>query len=199
MRHTRLIALLAALVSLPTLAACGDDPTGQRPVPGDQLVFLRAAENAPPLATTEVSFWATKGEDSEVEIRYANGAECLEFRVRDDALLRRPDGSTIAEGDSVRITVRVLDPSRFIFEFLPAGLVFDRREPAELRISYKYADRDFDDDGVIDDDDTDFDFAIWRQERDNQPWFPVGTARLKDLEELRAEISGFTRYAAAGE
>lgn len=61
------------------------------------------------------------------------------------------------------ITIRLVDPSRFMFEFEPAGLKFDPERPAELEVSYARADPDFDDDGV-EDDKLEFDF--WRQERE---------------------------------
>lgn len=193
----RTVLLLSALLS----GGCDRDPTG---VPGDRLIFIRAAADAPALETREVSFWAVKGRDTEVQIDYvplpgaSEGERCLRFRVRDDALLRLPDGTAIQEGDSVRITIRVVSYQDFNFEFLPAGLRFDPREPAELRVSYRFADRDFNADGVVDGRDEDFEFGFWRQEREGLPWTRIGSARLHDLEEVRAELDGFTRYALAG-
>jgi hypothetical protein len=199
MRYGRILALLLALSPL-ALASCdGGNPAGSNPVDEDELIFLRAAEGAPALAAVQRSFWVKVHDGGEVEIPYVNGHECLEFKVPGDALLRKPDGSLYARNDSVLITVRVVDPRRFNFEFLPAGLTFRRDKPAELRVSYRYADRDFDGDGVIDQDDSDFDFGFYKQERDGDPWRKIGTARLKDLQELRADIFGFTKYAAAGE
>ncbi len=151
-----------------------------------------------------MSFWAVKGRDADVEIRYvplpgqSSGERCLRFRLDDDSLLRRPDGSAIRAGDSVRITIRVVDYDQFHFEFLPAGLRFAPESPAELRISYRFADRDFNGDGVVNSRDEDFEFGFWRQERAGLPWTRIGSARLHDLEEVRADLDGFTRYALAG-
>lgn len=202
MRSTRSHPLVPALLAAAVLlGACDRSPTG---VPGDRLVFIRAAADAPHLAATEVAFWAVKGDNREVEIRYvplpgqSSGERCLRFRVDGDALLRRPDGSLIREGDSVRITIRVVDYQQFNFEFSPAGLRFDPRRPAELRVSYRFADRDFNADGVVDGRDEDFEFGFWRQERAGLPWTRTGSARIHDLEEVRAELDGFTRYALAG-
>ncbi len=168
--------------------------------------LLRLAQNAPALERTEVSFWAIRGRGTEVEIRLApgggddDGEEFLEFEIPEDALLAYPDGRRFARGDSVRITIRVVDPTRFVFEFQPAGLKFDPRHPAELEVSYEWADPDYDGDGDRDSDDAEIEreFGFWRQERAGQPWFRVGTVRVEEMDEAEAKITGFSKYALAG-
>jgi hypothetical protein len=164
----------------------------------EELVFIRSAPDAPPLVSRDTSFWAVAGQNREIRIPYVNGAPCLEFKVPGNALLRRPDGTAVQRGDSVRITVRLADAGRFSFEFQPAGLRFDRDHPAELRIRYTYADRDFNGDGRVDDADRRFDFGLWRQERSGQPWAGLVTARDAGTEEVRATLEGFTKFAVAG-
>ena len=97
---------LFAFGPLVALVACGD---GTAPAPSgrlaEELHFLRPAASAPPLATTEVSFWAKRGEDREVRVRYeplpgaSDTAEFLRFSVPSAALERRPDGTAFAAGD----------------------------------------------------------------------------------------------------
>ena len=115
-----------------------------------------------------------------------------------NALWKRPDGTVVQKGDSVLITITVVDPKQFNFRFEPSGLQFRADKPAELRISYKWADRDFNGDGDEDNDDARFNFGIWKQETDASDWIRIGTVKDADLEELRADIRGFTRYAIAG-
>jgi len=190
---------LPGVVLLAALAAC-EDPSGARVVSEDDLLFIRQSPSAPALAATEVSFWAVRGDNREVRLPYVNGHECLRFKVPNDALERYPDGRPFREGDSIRITIRLVEDGTFNFEFQPSGLRFSKEDPAELRVSYAYRDPDTDGDGDVDSQDTiEFDkAAFWRQELDGMPWTRIGTARLNDTDELRAEIEGFTKYAMAG-
>ena len=200
-----LTTFAAALLMAGALAACsGDSPAGPAQRPASELVFIRAAADAPPLVATQVQLWAKVGDTRDVELRYANtggtygGDECLEFKVPNNALWKKPDGSRFQKGDSVLITITVVDLQHFDFQFEPSGLQFSPDHPAELRISYKWADPDLNGDGVVDDRDRTFSFGIWKQEADGLPWTRTDSKRDSNLQELRAEIYGFTRYAMAG-
>lgn len=191
------------LLCTAALASCEGSPSGPEQLPEGKLAFIRAAADAPPLEATQMQVWAKAGEGRRIEIKYTKvgeygGDKCLEFDIPGDALLTRPDGTRFAKGDSVLITVRVIDPAAFKFEFSPSGLRFNSNHPAELRISYKWADPDLNGDGRVDDRDRGFSFEIWKQETDGGQWFKVGTSRDHDLQELRADITGFTKYAMAG-
>ncbi len=181
------------------LLGCSDDPAqpGDDGVPEGELVFMRfASENA--VTVREASFWAKRGEHRRLEIDYANGDEFLEFEVRDESLLRRPDGTLFQEGDSILITV-TLDPSnRIILDFQPSGLIFNPLEPAQLEINYQQNDPDIDDDGDHDDDDLELEAAmrIWMREQAGLPWLPLATVRI-DEDDLRAGVLSFTGFAMA--
>jgi hypothetical protein len=195
-----------SVLALLALAACSDSSGPPGPQPEDELVFLRAAGNAPPLQATTVGFWAVAGDNREVRIDYVGygpyaGDECLRFKVPGNGLLRRPDGSRIREGDSVFIRVTIDDVSLFKFRFEPEGLQFDPDHPAELRVSFKWAELDdVDGDGDEDDDDQFVaqNFAVWHQARAGQDWRRLGTVKELDLEEVRADITSFSQYALAG-
>ena len=191
--------LLTAFAAL-SLGACesGSTDTPQPAVPENDLVFIREVANAPALVSRDTSFWVKAGDGREVRLPYVTGQPCLEFKVPGNGLLRRPDGTTFRRGDSVQITVRRTEAGRFAFEFQPAGLRFDPEHPAELRIRYSYADRDFNGDGRVDAADQSFDFGLWRQEVSGQPWAGLVTIRDADLQEVRATLEGFTKFAVAG-
>ena len=202
----RKIVSVIALGGLLTLAACGDD--GTDPVDGveqSQLDFLRFPPDLVPLATQDTSFWAVAGEDREVILHYRpeageqEGEEFLRFKVPGDALLRRPDGSFFARGDSVEIRVQVDPDGRFLFGFQPSGLRFDPEHPAELRVEYVRLGGDLDGDGDVDEADDDFEreLRLWKQEAPGGLWFPVGSVKIEDLDEIEAEITSFTGFAIA--
>lgn len=202
MRIPRISIFLGGVLCALAALAC-DNPASSGQVSEDQLVFVRAAEDAPPLDSLVVHVWAKAGEGRQAVIRYQKvggygGDICLEFKIPGDGLWKRPDGSVVQKGDSVLITITVLDPKLFNFRFEPAGLQFRQDKPAELRVSYKWADRDFNGDGREDDRDARFDFDFWKQEADGGDWVRIGTVKDANIEELRADIRGFTKFALAG-
>ena len=179
-------------------------PTGGRPE--TSLQFLKPATGTA-LRTDSVSFWAVKGQDREVAMYYRPNAgrtdsvRFLRFRVRNETLLKRPDGTAFAAGDSVKITIRMRDFSKLITEFSPSGLTFSALRPAELRLDFKNSDQDFDHDGVVDATDSNLvpTFAIWKQEAVGQPWFKLTSAVevSGDLSEVKADVLSFTNHAIA--
>lgn len=199
------------LVVLLAVVACDDGPAtppDHEGVPEADLVFVEFADSLLPLAETEGSCWVVKEErDCDLVLRYrpqdagdAEGEEFLEFKVAGNALLRRPDGTPFARGDSVRITVVVDDAGRFLFDFSPSGLTFDPDRPAELEVTYLRADDDLNGDGSRDGEDEEVErsLSIWKQERPGEPWFEVASLHFEDLEELEADVTGFSRFALAG-
>lgn len=186
-----MIALLAA-------AGCSDGPSEpDNGVNEGDLHFLKF-EAANAITVRQASFWAVKGQTRELEMKYADGTDFLEFEVRSQSLLRRPDGRIFLNGDSVLISV-TLDPNnRVIVDFQPSGLLFNPLDPARLEINYKGADDDIDDDGDEDARDIALELSlrIWQQERTGRPWLPLATLRI-DEDDLEARVLSFTGFAMA--
>jgi hypothetical protein len=203
MPRTRPLPLAIAL--LVVAAACSDStsPGDTTRNPGD-LNVIQLAQTSPPLFNAVDSFYARKGEDRELRIYFQNevggsGEEFLRLRVAAPSLLAHPDGTPFLTGDSVLITVRVADPTQVMFDMDPSGLTFDPVTPAELKIHYSHADHDFNEDGSINtvDDQIKSRLSIWRQETPADPFILVGSVNSESLEEMDADILGFTRYAIA--
>ena len=196
----RLTVLLAAAA---VVAGCGDSSAPTKPT--TQLNFLRLAPTAPPYANAVDSFWAKKGTDREIRIYFqpkageSDSSELLEFKVPSQALLRRPDGTLFATGDSVLIHVTVIDPVHMIVQFEPSGLLFSPSSPARLKFEFAEADDDINDDGVVNatDDSLKAELHLWRQESSALPWVQLATNVDVSLEEVEADILGFTNYALA--
>ncbi len=197
---SRLISILGAAAFL----ACGDN-TGPGGRPDADLRIIRQDSLAPPLVTNQASVWAKVSDGRELHLNYQGvtpadtGEEFLRFEIPGDALLRRPDGTAFQVGDSILITVTVIDSTRFRFQFEPAGLVFNPEHPARLRIRYFDANHDFDEDGDLDaaDDAIEHVLDLWRREGISAPWFRVGSVKFEELDELDANILSFSEYAVA--
>ena len=202
MRVRLLIAALAASV-----LSCSDSggPSDNEPSkPASELTILRLSEDSPPLFNPVVSFYAFRGQSTEARIFFDDGQgregdEYLRLRFDEVSLLAYPDGTQFADGDSVLITVRVVDPARTLFELEPSGLRLSPLNPAELRIRYHRADGDLNEDGTLDLEDVELErtLAIWRQEKAGDPFVRVGTILDADMDEVRGTLQGFSRYAIA--
>jgi len=195
---------LLLICSVATLLNCSDNsgPTG---VPDTQLHIVRQATTALPLVVTRDSFWAKVGDGRELHLNYQGvtpadtGEEFLRFEVPGDALLRKPDGSAFQTGDSILITITVVDSAHFHFQCEPAGLQFSPDHPARLKIEYLHADHDFNEDGVENAADTTIEHLLdaWKREGPTTPWFRVGSVKFEELDEIDANILSFTEYAIA--
>lgn len=211
MKFVRPLVLLLAT----TLAACagGDSgsspspvpPVDTTPVPEVGLRFLVPDSTKPPLGERQVSFWAVRGKRREVRLMYqkapgsTDSVEFARFRVDDRTLVTAADGSPLAQGDSLLITLTVVDTLKLITQFEPSGLTFNPNRPARLWLKYGESSPDLDGDGSVTAADTTLISAlcIWRQEQSTDPWYKVAsTLNLAEFE-IEADILGFTRYAVA--
>jgi hypothetical protein len=198
----RRLLLISAAAAAAALLSCTDG-AGPSGVPDAQLHIVRQDPTAPALDSTVARFWAKVGEGREIRIGYQppadTGEDFLRFEVPGDALLRKPDGTAFQAGDSVQITLTIVDPDSFLVRFEPAGLQFNPNQPARLKFHYLYANHDFDGDGVIDSTDLAIEHRLdlWRRESVGAPWFRVGSVKFEELDEIDANILSFTEYAIA--
>jgi hypothetical protein len=165
--------------------------------------FLTPAPGAPSIANPQIVFTATKGQDIIVRMYYRptraghDSALYAQFRVPSQALQTRPDGRSINNGESVQITMTLVDADHGIIDFQPSGLRFSAKNPAVLKVNYENANPDLNGDGVVDAQD-----ALLRtllhiicRETSSSPWFPIPSANATELNEVEAAIRGFSGYA----
>lgn len=200
--------LLLMLGAMTGLACTADLPTTVQPVRNDTvggLTFLTAATGAPAIATSSIAFWAVKGQDKEAIIWYRAAAgrpdssKLARFRVDRRSLCNRVDGTPIADGDSLRITMSVIDPVRLEVKFEPAGLMFCSGRPAKLNLWWEHTSHDYDRDGDVDTADAALEasFSIWKRETLTSPWIKVASVLRVESDEAEAELPGFTSYLVA--
>jgi hypothetical protein len=225
---TRTLIRSASLVAALALAACdavaptrldpldrldarvsksggGDRRGGSSPTTTPLPTFLAPAAGAPPASTTLVAFWAVQGKDRVGEIWYHaapgdnDSTRMVRLRVRKKAQIVRPDGTLLAPGDSIRITMQVIDPVTLNTQFEPSGLRFVGNEAADLTVWYPHSDLDLTHDGVIDAADRaiELTFSIFRQEGAGAPWLRVTSVVTPSGHEVEAAIGGFTNYVIA--
>jgi hypothetical protein len=165
--------------------------------------FLSPAPDAPSIANPVIVFTATKGRDTVVRMIYNKGrtgrdsALFAQFRVPSQGLAYRPDGTAIAQGESVQITMTLVDATRGIIEFQPSGLRFSSKNPAVLKVSYEHANPDLNGDGVVNATDTQLrsQLHIICRESPTSQWFSIPSTNSLELNEVEAPILGFSGYA----
>lgn len=192
--------LLAAL-----LAGCEQIATPEEGREESELNFVEIGKGVE-LERDSVSFWAYPDRATQVEIRYVSAGvylngntKCLLFRVPAGSLLRHPNGRRVEPGDSVRITIGVANDRQYNFRFQPSGLRFNPGAPAQLEIRYRWANPDFNSDGVVDARDAEAaaEISVWHQSAPGERWFEVPTLRIADGVEARTAVFGFSQYALA--
>jgi hypothetical protein len=185
--------------------ACSENSGPDQTIkPADDLRVVRLPASHPLLYSDSVSFVAVKGEGVDTAIYFADqeghpGDEYLRFKLNGNSLKARPDGTPLMDGDTVRITLRVVSSDSILFQFEPSGLAFNADHPAELKIRYAQCGGDFNDDGDVNGDDSEIlnQLAIWRQPLLTDPYTRLQSVRVDDEDGIEADLTGFSRYAIA--
>lgn len=195
---------LAAASLVATFSCTGTTaPDGVTERDATDLRLLAAPYGTPALVTSQASFYAVNGKVSGLDIWYRPAAgrtdstKFLEFRLGTGSLERRPDGTLIAPGDSVLITLTVTDPTHFIIDLQPSGLQFAANDQPRLKISFAACGDDLNYDGKVDSADAAMlsSLSMWRQEAPFQPWFKVSSTVTPSVKEVDSQLGGFTGYA----
>lgn len=143
--------------------------------------FLTANPGAPGLMSDTVQFYAVPGQDRSGSLYYTDSTLFLSFDVPPNAL---------PPGDSVLITIALDDSTHLISGFSPAGLQFVNGHPAELTLSFVYADS-----GLSSGNEAKL--SLWGQEHPGQNWHKVSSQLNKQTKTVTGRIEGFTVYATA--
>jgi hypothetical protein len=181
-----------------TFSAVGETPTGALDIV--HPLFLAAGDSIQ-LDTYVVSFWAVRGEPRSIQINYVNGTLVEGPYVRLDVSepILRPDGSPIAVGDSILITVSV-DPTDILVHLEPSGLQFGTANPTQLQMWYGGAKDDLNSDGTVNADDSYIQqtlLGMWYQEGADNPWDAITATHDLAAEWFQAGLQHFSGYAVS--
>jgi hypothetical protein len=191
----RIAPALGAFVVL-ALSACAGSTAPDPGVLESALHFLSPNPSAPMLVADTVRFYAVAGQDRNVSLYYRpnsgqqDSVRFLAFDVPAGALVQQADGTPIADGDSLLITIAVADPARLMVGFQPSGLVFGQGHPARLTLSFANADSSLTANGESA-------LALWRQEHPGDKWHRVSSTVQKDSLTVTGRVDGFSIYVSA--
>lgn len=179
--------------------------SGPQVAPRAALNIIKQDSTYKPLLSTQARFYAKVGDGRQVRLVYQgtaptdSGVEFLHFEVPNDGLYRKPDGTPFGPNDSIQITITVVDPKRFLFDFQPSGLQFNPNDPARLKVEYQYSNHDYNGDGTVDSTDVRIEaqLDLWRRELPDTLWFTVGAIKFEQREEFDGNILSFSQYAVA--
>ena len=141
-----------------------------------------------------VSFYAKVGEDRVGEIFVngqsgGNGDRIVRLRVKKDADIILPSGTKLAKGDSVLITMQVVDATTLATHFEPAGIQFKGKNVAQLAMWYGHTNAAAAaNSGSLN---------LWKQETSTSPWVKLTSTVDALTESVSAYIPGFTNYVIA--
>jgi hypothetical protein len=163
---------------------------------GSLLSFLMPASNAPGLVTDTVKFYAVVGQDRHDSIYYhaasgqTDSTRFVYFDVPAGALVTDQNGDTLAQGDSLLITMYLADSSHMTVGFQPSGLVFNSSNQPTLVMSYHWANpltlpllQAL--------------LGIWYQETPGGLWFPASSSVQIPAQTVTGRCPGFSVYASA--
>jgi hypothetical protein len=150
-----------------------------------------------------VSFWAVNGNRRHLDIRYEHLDDSY---VRDDGrffkieitdVVALADGTPVAVGDSVLITVTV-DTETLVVDLQPSGIQFGTEHPTKLEMYYGGADPDFNADAVVNGDDsyieTDL-LGMWVHETTDNPWDVQNATHDLGKKLFKGYLEHFSEYA----
>ena len=165
------------------------------------LPFARVAGPTP--EAREVSFWAYQDRDAWVLVRYQSPdgtwRPYVELVVPSGALFKHPDGSLMAPGDSVFVTMTI-DSTQLSVELEPTGLAFSALTPARLTLWYTGASPDFDGNGLVDSLDAYIEqtlLGLWLRVTPEDPWEAILATHSLHDQLFTATLQHFSGYAVA--
>jgi hypothetical protein len=185
-RWPRRIAIGVAVV---VAAACST--TGPTSPSATDPHFLAQNSAAPPVLSASVSFYAVVGQTRQGALYYVqtdsegekeDSVELAGFVVPAGALVTAADGSQLAPGDSVLITLSLVDTTHNFVQIDPSGLQFAPSTPAQLTFGYQEDDSTLTKQNIAN-------LAIWSED-DSGNWTQLPSVVSTKAKQVSAHVSG---------
>ena len=185
-----------ALLAL-SLAGCPADHSGmtgpaeQGPTrsasPSRNLRFVHRAPQTPPFKEEIVALEARVGETSSATLHFADGSAFARFTISPESMRGATlDGRQLGADETITITLRRVDASRYLIDLQPSGLVFNGSAPAELVFFYGSASLD-----------EATPMEVWKQEGAGDRWIRTPSEVDRGTRRMHARVDDFTIYALA--
>ncbi len=196
--------LLLAAMLLAGAAACSNSTGGgtvTKP-PGALIVATRTSTALAPCASSAGAWFVkrTSGPGQELPLLFpkpgeptdcsGNTKDLIRLKLDRASLLTMPNGTPIAVGDSVFISIVWAGGDSMLFSLEPTGLVFDPAKPAELKIDFGETEEAANP-TILNQ------LAIWRQAAPTDDFTRLSTMKLDLEEDFEVNLNGFSRYALA--
>jgi hypothetical protein len=150
-----------------------------------------------------VSFWAVNGEKRNIDIHYEeiddsyddDDGRFLKLEITDVVALA--DGTPVAEGDSVLITVTV-NSETLVADLQPSGIQFGTQDLAKLEMFYGGADPDYNVDAVVNSYDTYIEtdlMGMWVKTAPTTPWGLLSATHDLEKKVFKGHLEHFSEYA----
>lgn len=151
--------------------------------------LVHRAPYAPQFADTVVVLDAVAGTPGRVALQFSDGSPFAALELGAESLVGATlDGRSIAAGETVRITLRRHDASRFLVQMEPAGLVFNPSAPAVVTFDYTLAN----------DADLAASFQVRKRHQVGERWLDdVKVEHDARNKRIRGRVDDFTHYALA--
>jgi hypothetical protein len=168
-------------------AASPDDAWLSRNATDRSLNFVHRAPGTAPFHRQTATLEVRPGEAASATLYFLDGSPFAQLSLPLDALHgAHINGRPVGPEETVEITLRRADASRYLVELQPAGLEFNPQAPANLVFFY--------DNAVVP---ADGQVGVSKQDRRGQAWQATEHEDNRGTRQLRARVRDFTIYAMA--
>lgn len=178
------VALSACADAAPLTVPSGLDPLLSHQGDTRAMAFVHRSPDAPPFKDEVVTLEVRSGVAGSATLNFVDGTPFARFSVQEETLTGATlNGTPIPAGESITVTLRRVDASRYIVDLQPSGIVFNPEAPATVEFYYENARLPRGD------------VAVYKQDSFGESWSGVKTVDQHDRRLMSGRVDDFTLYA----